>query len=398
MEAHEHDPGAPHDPHDHSATPRGRAFLAGGIGLGLLLVLLLVTHGFGLWGAHGGEPEKPLLVHQDGKIFLPAGSPLRERVTLAPAEAESVSGKLLLPGVVESDPARTAAVLPALGGRVVELKVALGQRVQRGQVLAVIDSPDLGQAWDDDDKAADALKLTKKNLGRQEEQFKIGAASQRDLDQARSDNNQALAEYTRTQSRLKAIGASSEDGGHSRLLAVRAPFAGSLTALSVATGNMINDTTQPIMTVADLSTVWVTALVPEKDIGSVAPDQEAQVTLTAYPGRTWRGKVLFVPDVIEADSRRNQTRIAFANPDYSLKPNMFASVTLQGSQLQRVVVPSSALLMNNDRTTVFVATAPWTFERRTVEPLLEESTSVAISSGIKPGEQIVVKGGILLND
>src|SRR3984885_10702077 len=153
MEAHEHDHNAPHDPHDHSATPRGRAFLDGGNGLGLLLVLLMMTHGFGLWGAHGREAEKPLLVHQGSKIYLPEGSTLRERVMVAPAEAESVSGKLTLPGVVESDPARTAALLPALGGRVVELKVALGERVQRDQALAVIDSPDLGQAWDDDDKA-----------------------------------------------------------------------------------------------------------------------------------------------------------------------------------------------------------------------------------------------------
>ena len=66
--------------------------------------------------------------------------------------------------------------------------------------------------------------------------------------------------------------------------------------------------------------------------------------------------------------------------------------------MRRVVLPSSALLMNNDRTSVFVATAPWTFERRTVEPLLEESSQVAIRSGVQPGEQVVVKGGILLND
>jgi membrane fusion protein, heavy metal efflux system len=102
--------------------------------------------------------------------------------------------------------------------------------------------------------------------------------------------------------------------------------------------------------------------------------------------------------VLEADSRRNRTRIAFANPDYALKPNMFATVSLRGPPSARVVLPSSALLMNNDRTTVFVATAPWTFERRPVEPLLEESSQVTILSGVKAGEQVVVKGGILLND
>jgi cobalt-zinc-cadmium efflux system membrane fusion protein len=75
-----------------------------------------------------------------------------------------------------------------------------------------------------------------------------------------------------------------------------------------------------------------------------------------------------------------------------------ATVRLQGTALSRVVLPTSALLMNNDRTTVFVATAPWTFERRTVDPQLEESDTVAIRSGVAAGEQVVVKGGILLND
>jgi len=161
---------------------------------------------------------------------------------------------------------------------------------------------------------------------------------------------------------------------------------------------MINDPTQPIMTIADLSTVWVTALVPEKDVSSVAKDRDVEVSLSAYPGKVLHGKVLFVSDVIEADTRRNKIRIAFSNPAYELKPNMFATVTAVGPEQPRVVVPTSALLMNNDRTSVFVATAPWTFERRTVVPQLEEGSSVAISSGLTGGEEVVVKGGILLND
>jgi membrane fusion protein, heavy metal efflux system len=173
---------------------------------------------------------------------------------------------------------------------------------------------------------------------------------------------------------------------------------GSITMLAVAPGNMINDPTQPLMTIADLSTVWVTALVPEKDIAMVARNQDAEVSLVAYPDRVLHGKVLFVSDVIEPDTRRNKIRIAFANSDYALKPNMFATVALTGPARSQVVLPSSALLMNNDRTSVFVATAPWTFERRTVDPQLEEGSSVAIRSGVAAGEQVVVKGGILLND
>ena len=388
---------------DNRSTPlRGGIFLWGGLALGIALVAALLTRGFGLVAVErGAGSDVRIVVHQGNKIIVPEGSPLRERLLVVPAPSEPVSTKLVLPGVVEADPARMAAVLAPLGGRVLEVKVALGDRVAAGQVLAVLDSPDLAQAYDDFEKAADNFELTAKKLERQQGQFKIGAASDQDLDQARSDHAQAAAEYARTQARLKVLGTAADTKDtkeRSALLAVRAPIGGSVVALSIAGGNMINDPTQPLMTIADLSTVWVTALVPEKDLGAVSKNQDAEVSLAAYPERLLRSKVLFISDVIEPDSRRNKLRIAFSNKDYQLKPNMFATVTLIGPRQARTVLPTSALLINNDRTSVFVATAPWTFERRSVEALLEEGTSVTIRSGVEAGEPVVVKGGILLND
>jgi cobalt-zinc-cadmium efflux system membrane fusion protein len=385
--------------HDHQPAFRGRAFFWGGIGLGLLLVAVLLTHGFGLLsGAPKVDTGPKWMERQGDKIFIPEGSPLRPRLIVAPAVADAVIPKLNLPGLVESDPARTAAVLPQLSGRVVDLNVRLGDRVVAGQVLAVLDSADLAQAYDDYDKAVDASKLTEKNLKRQQEQAKIGVASDRDLDQARSDDAQAQAEYTRARARLDLLHVSADSRGPARRLPVLAPVGGSITALNVTPGSTINDPTQALMTVADLSTVWVTAMVPEKDMAAVAKGQDVEVSLVAYPNRPLYGKVLIVGDVLEPDSRRNKIRIAFANADHALKPNMFATVTLSGTPQSQVVLPSSSLLMNNDRTSVFVATAPWTFERRTVEPQLEEGAAVAIRSGVAPGEQVVVRGGILLND
>jgi membrane fusion protein, heavy metal efflux system len=365
----------------------------------LLFLIALLTHGFGLFKASSNRPAAPdLMARQGDKIIVPEGSALRGRLSVQAATAQPINPKLVLPAIVESDPARTAAVLPALGGRVLELKVALGERVVRGQALVVIESPDLAQAYDDNDRAADAFKLNEKLLARQVEQAKIGAASEQDLDQAKNNFRQAEAEYLRTQAHLKTLGVSADTKPASRVLTVTAPVSGSVTTLAVTPGTIINDPTQSIMTIADLSTVWVTAMVPEKDLAAISKDQDVDVTLVAYPERVLHGKVQFASDVIEPDTRRNKVRIAFANADRALKPNMFATVTLIGAQRSQVVLPSSALLMNNDRTTVFVATAPWTFERRTVDPDLEEGTSVAIRSGVNAGDQVVVKGGILLND
>jgi cobalt-zinc-cadmium efflux system membrane fusion protein len=384
--------------HDHTPSRLGRAFLWGGAVLGGLLIAVLYTHGFGLWTPHPRAETSPALVHQGERITLPEGSPLRTRISVMPVTLQPVSDKLTLPAIVESDPARTAPVLPPLSGRVLQLHVGLGDRVKAGQVLAVIDSPDLAQAYDDDDKAADSLQLARKTLERQEGQLKLGSASTRDVDQARSEFNQADAEYTRTQARLKAIGAAREASPHARLLNVTAPISGSITSLQIAPNTMINDPAQPIMTIADLSTVWVTAMVPEKDIAAVSRQQDAEVALSAYPERRLHGKVGFVADVIDPDSRHDKVRIAFSNADYALKPNMFATVTLHTASQARIVVPTSALLMNNDRISVFVAVAPWTFERRWIQPRLEEGSSVPVSSGLEPGDQVVVKGAILLND
>ena len=387
------------DLHDHTPTARGRAFMWGGILLGVLLVLVMYTNGFGLFGGHehpGGDSGG--LVRQGDSIFIPEHSALRSRVSVEPAAARPISTQLVTPGIVESDPAVTAAVLAPLAGRLEALPVELGQRVSRGQVVAELDSPDLAQAYEDNAKALDALNLATRNLERQEQQSRIGVISDRDLDQARSDHAQAQAEATRAQARIAALGAVAGDSSHPARLLVRAPVAGSITSLNVARGNMLNDATQPLMTIADLSTVWVTALVAEKDLNGVKLGQQAQVSLSAYPDKVLQGRVTSVADVIEPESRRDKVRIALPNPDYALRPNMFATVTLLGASAAQVTVPTSALLMNNDRTSVFVATAPWTFKRRIVQMRLGEGTTAVILSGVAAGEPVVVRGGILLND
>jgi cobalt-zinc-cadmium efflux system membrane fusion protein len=371
----------------------GRSLWAGAA-VGLLVILALYADKAGWFSGKQPPASPPALQHQGDKIVIPADSPLRSRIAFAPAATRTVGARISVPGQVEADPARTVAVLAPLSGRLAELKVGLGDRVAAGQVLAVIDSPDLAQAYDDEEKAADQLALAEKTLKRQQQQA-IGVASDHDLDQARSDYAQALAEHTRTSARLKDVGAEPADR---RRLVVRAPVAGSVTTLAAAQGAMINDPSQPLMTLSDLSTVWVTALVPEQSLGALSKGQAAEVTLDAYPGKVLSGKVAFLSDVVEPDSRRDKVRIAFANPELALKPNMFATVTLKGAEQTQVVVPTSALLMNNDRTTLFVETGDWVFERRVVDLTLEEGLEVAVSSGVKPGEQVVVKGGILLND
>jgi cobalt-zinc-cadmium efflux system membrane fusion protein len=289
-------------------------------------------------------------------------------------------------------------VLPPVTGRVVELKVRLGERVVEGQELAVIDSSDLAQAYADEDKARATVALTKKALDRQLGLEKIGGIATKDREQAQNDYTQALVELERAQARLRAIGASGNDDRKSRLLSLKSPIAGSVIDLQIAPGAFLNDSAAAAMTIANLDTVWVTANVPEKDISFVFENQPVTVTFSAYPEMIRSGSVLFVSDVLEPDTRRAKVRIGFENSNRSLKPGMFAKASFVAPAKEVLLVPTSALLMSNDRTSIFVEIEPWAFERRDADVEYQDDTTAMVKNGLQAGERVIVKGGIVLND
>jgi membrane fusion protein, heavy metal efflux system len=332
------------------------------------------------------------------RIIVPEASPLRTLLTVAAPVMKEVARTLVLPANVEADPSRTVKVMPPVTGRVTELKVQLGGRVVQGQELAVIDSGDLAQAYSDIEKARSTLTLTKKALDRQLGLEKAGGAAIRDREQAQSDYDQAVAELERSESRLRAMGIPTDQKQQSRLLSIKAPVSGSVIDLQVAPGAFVNDPTAAMMTIANLDTIWVTANVPEKDIAFVFPGQTVKVTFRSYPDDVFEGKVLFVSDVVEPDTRRNKVRIAFDNPDKILKPNMFADARFEAPAASRLMVPTASLLMSNDATSVFVEVSDWAFERRNIEIAYQEGATVAIKSGLRPGDRVVVKGAVRLND
>ena len=339
----------------------------------------------------------PPLIRRGDAIEVPDGSPYRARLVVAPVERREVEQTRTVPGAVEVNPARVSNILPPLGGRVIDLPVHLGDHVVAGQKLATLDSGDLAQAYSDVDKARSQEGLACRALDRARGLNQVGGGSVKDVEAATNDAQQAQAELGRAQARLKTIAGSAAISGN-RTFTVSAPASGTLTALSIAPGTYINDATQSMMTVTNVDQVWVTANVPENDIGFVRRGQDVALSFVAYPGEVFRGTVLFVNDITEPDTRRTKVRIAVDNPDGRFKPNMFASVTFRAPSRPVLVVPDTALLMNNDNTTVFVETAPWTFTRRTVAPGYDSGGATTIDQGLAAGDRVVTRGGVLLND
>jgi cobalt-zinc-cadmium efflux system membrane fusion protein len=372
----------------------------------LVVAVVIAAAAYRLLGGPAGHPisSEPVsgkaqaLLRTGEAITVPERSPLRGKLMIAAVVEKDIQRDLVLPAVIESDPARLIKVSPPLAGRVTQLKVALGEQVKAGQPLVVIDSPDLGTAYSDYDRAKVLLELALKNRDRQRGLAKIGGAADKDLQQAETDSVTAGAEYQRATAHLKQIGVDPDAANKSRTVTVVAPMDGSVIDLGVAPGAFWNDSTASLMTIADLSRVWVTASMPEKDISLVSKGQPVDVTFVAYPGEVLHGSVLFVSDVLDADTRRTKVRIAFDNADRRLRPGMFATADFHAASHKMPVAPTNALVLKDDVSQVFVETAPWRFQARSVDIAFQQGDQVFLAGGVKAGERIVVKGGVLLGD
>jgi cobalt-zinc-cadmium efflux system membrane fusion protein len=345
------------------------------------------------------KPGAPNLIKKGERIEIPDGSPLRDKLTIDAIGQKEMKRNLALPAVVEADPARLVKVLPPLAGRVTQLKVQLGEEVVRGQPLAVLDSPDLATAYADYDRAKVLLVLAQRNRDRLRDLARSGGAALREQQQAETDYVTAEVENQRAEARLRQIGVDPDDAANkSRTVTISAPVSGSVIDLAVAPGALWNDSTAALMTVADLSTIWVTANVPEKDTSLVAKGQSVDIIFAAYPSEVFNGQVLFVSNVLDPDTRRTKVRINIDNTAMRFKPGMFASVTFSGRSRMTPVVPTTALVLKDDANQVFVEVARWTFESVPVEIGYQQGDEAEVQSGLKVGDRVIVKGGVLLND
>lgn len=338
-------------------------------------------------------PPPPTVERHDKLLFVPVASPLRQRLVVAAAATEDVQRKLLAPASVEAEPSRLAKISPPLAGRVVKLFVHFGDAVKQGGPLFTLDAPDLVSAQSDYLKAKSALAQGERNLARQTDLKEHGIGAQRELEQAQTDRDTAHSELDRTVKRLGLlhVGAGSVGGP----LTATSPIAGRVIELNTAPGQFQNDPAAVLMTIADLSTVWLTASVQEKDIRYVAQGDEASASFSAYPGEAFAGHVLFVGDLLDPETRTIKVRVAFKNDDFRLKPGMFATVTFRSKPAPEVVVPTAAVVISGEKSSVFVETAPWTFEKREVEVGEQLADKIVVTKNITPGTRLVVANAVL---
>jgi cobalt-zinc-cadmium efflux system membrane fusion protein len=337
----------------------------------------------------------PALTHQrrpDRSIVLSGASAAYVRTEPASPALHEQSHSLV--ARVSYDERHLARIGPPVQGRVASINVVTGDQVKPGAVLLVLTAPEIAGAQAQVAQARTARALAERVAARAAMLVRDGAGTEAERQQADAALVQAKNEEQRAVAALSAIGGAHGESGFQ----LRSPIAGTVVERNVSVGTQVHaDQDQPLLTVADLSTVWVVADVYEQDLSRIHVGDDAVVKVVAYPDRTFTGKITYVGDTVDPQTRAARARVELTNQDLILRPGMFASVEVKGLGQGAAEVPTSALLARRDQFFVFVTNSDGAYVQREVQIGEQHGQHTTILSGVKPGEQVVTEGAILLD-
>jgi len=305
-------------------------------------------------------------------------------------------------GKVQFNEDRTARVLAPLAGQVLGLQLRVGDSVQKDQVLFSIKSREVAALITDYRESQRDQDLAEKTHAMTKDLFEHQAASRISLQQAEGDLAKARAHVARAEESLRVLGLDLNEiqrtGGLQSLVPVMAPLSGAVMERTVTNGQFVQADSNALLTVADLSTVWVLVDVFERDIHLVHPGQKVQVTAAAWPDRRFTATVERISDKVDPESRTLKVRLLVSNPGFLLKPEMFITASVELSETTAgIIIPAAALLTEDGKSYLFVALAGRRFERRMVSAAPGGEGHYSVTSGLRTGDRIVNDGALLLN-
>jgi cobalt-zinc-cadmium efflux system membrane fusion protein len=345
-----------------------------------------------------GRPAAP---REDGReaagvVRIEPGMLRDLQVTTAPVETRP--GTESAPVVAElSVPEEAYAEVAApVAARAVRVPVTAGQPVRRGQLLAELESLDLGKARGEYRDALARLELARQTLERKRSLARERIAPLREVEEAEAALRSAEASAGSARATLQAMGTAPGQAAEGAVLRLSAPLSGVVIERSLALGQVV-EAARTLFRVGDLSKLWLVAHAPERDAVRVAPRSTARVAIPARPGQALSARVLQVGSQVEVGSRTIPVRLEVPNPGGVLRPGMSATVWLPvGEGAAVIAVPAAALQRLDDRWCVFVPREAGTFEVRTVGRGRDLGGEVEIVSGLQAGETVVVDGAFLL--
>ena len=390
--------------HDDAQRPRRPGALALSAALVLTVALALAACGKG--GAkddHAAEGDKHA-DHADGKkeeghaegekeLTLTSEEAARAGIKVEEIKPQALGETVIVTATIHPDQDRLAQVSPRIEGRITSAPAKLGDKVRAGQVLAVLNSVEVGEAHAAWMQAQTELRIAEADFKRAETLNAEEIIPRKDFLRAQADRDTAAASMRTAGDRLRLLGGSVAASGNAVSgFSVTAPFAGTVIDKKATLGELASPST-PMFTVADLSRVWIQAALPEAALAKVRVGAAAQVTVPAYPGQTFSGTVGHIGAMLDKDTRTVAARIEVANADGRLKPEMFATATIEvgGDKRNVIALPDSAIVLMDGKPTVFTY-SQGAYEAVQVEPGERIGGRTVLKSGLMAGDQVVTQG------
>jgi cobalt-zinc-cadmium efflux system membrane fusion protein len=352
--------------------------------------------------AASGTPERK----PPGQVWMSAQQVADAKIRVATIGDQVVDDSVLTSGIVTLEDTRTGHVFSPVTGRVVKINAEYGQRVKKGDVLTVLESPDIGSAVSDSHKAQADLIAAEHDLRRKNELFEQHAASAADVEAAEDIRRTAKAELERARAKQFLLHVGNVDAV-TQTFVLASPVDGEVLMRNInpgieVQGQYSGGANQELFTIGELDRVWVFGDVYEIDMPRVHVDAPAQVTLLAYPGRAFDGKVDWISGSLDPNTRTAKVRCTFDNPDRALRPSMYTRVRIGVDERKALAIPREALVRMGEYKMVFVELPDQAgqsgFERVPID-IDEQDTRpwLQVKHGLDAGQKVVVSGTEVLS-
>jgi cobalt-zinc-cadmium efflux system membrane fusion protein len=366
----------------------------------LLAALLLAT----LLGGCQEKQTTPAAVIADDPALISVTPQLLQRLTIAAVGEGEMADTIRVPARIEVDEQRISRIGAVVTGRLTEIHAELGQRVHRGDVLAVLHSAELSTSQLAYLKAISQEGLQLRAVTRAKLLFESDVISAAELQKRESELLQAEAERQTSHDQLRVLGMT--EANITQLTATRSVHSDSSVIATIEgvvierkiTQGQVVQPADALFTVADLSHVWLVAEIPEQQAGLVKAGGMTEAEIPALADQSIKGKLIFVSDTVKPDTRTITTRMDVENTDHQIKPGMLASMLIRGALHKRLMVPVVAVVRDGNQDFVFVQKNAQHFELRQVKLGPEIAGAAPVISGLVAGEKIVTEGAFHLNN
>ena len=348
-----------------------------------------------------GGPQPPA-----GQVWLTAQQAKDAKIEVQTIAEQDLDDTILTSGRVALEDLKSARIYTPVTGRVVKITAGLGMRVKKGDPLAVIESPDIGNAVSDVHKAEADLIAAEHDFKRKKELFEQKAGSAADQESSEDNWRKATAEVERARQKAYLLRAGNVDAV-TQTYTLPSPIEGEVLTMNINPGMEVQGqysggATQELFTIGEIDRIWVLGDLYEMDLARVKIGTPAAVTSVAYKDKVFDGHVDWVSGMLDPTTRTTKVRATFDNADRLLRPEMFVTVQISVEQKKALAIPRNALLRLGEYKVVFVQVGEdgglLKFERVPVDVDEGESSQwLEVRHGLEVGQRVVVSGAILLS-